>query len=179
MGQVEVFLGLGSNLGNREDNLRRALDLVGERIAIERTSSLYDTAPWGYLDQPRFLNCACSGSTSLRPLPLLKELKGVERQLGREPGFANGPRLIDVDILFYGREIISEPSLEVPHPRLAERAFVLVPLAEIAPDCLHPVTKTRVSELLQWLAGGPGEALDAVVQGVTLWAPPIPVGGDL
>ena len=177
MGQVEGYLGLGSNLGNREDKLRKALDLVGESVAIERTSSLYDTAPWGYMDQPRFLNCACSGWTSLQPLSLLKELKEIERHLGREPGFANGPRLIDVDILFYGREIINEPGLEIPHPRLAERDFVLVPMAEIAPDCLHPVMKSRVSELLEQLAGAAGDAVE-VVRGVTLWAPPISVAGS-
>ena len=172
MGGVEVCLGLGSNVGDREANLRIALGLLNQTVAIETTSSLYDTKPWGYEDQPRFLNAVCLGRTSLSPQRLLDEIKSVEGRMGRELIFAGGPRLIDVDILFYGREIVREEGLEVPHPRLEERAFVLVPLAEIAPDWVHPLLNIDVAEILRRLAGA-GEG----VEGVDLWAAPISIEG--
>ncbi len=174
MGQVRVYLGLGSNLGDREANLRYALELLGRGIALERTSSLYDTEPWGYEDQPRFLNCVCEGRTSLQPSALLAAVKEVERTVGRGPTSPDirwGPRIVDVDILFYGQQVIREPALEVPHPRLAERAFVLVPLAEIAPAHLHPVLKLTVAELLLRMSDSQGSALKEV----RLWAAPIPI----
>ena len=170
MGRIEVYLGLGSNVGDREANLRKALGLLGEHVAIETTSSLYDTEPWGYLDQPRFLNCVCLGWTSLSPLSLLEEIKSIEARMGREPTFAGGPRLIDVDILFYGQEIVREIGLDVPHPRLEERTFVLVPLVEMAPDCVHPLLNMKVSEVLRRLTH-----TDDSTQGVNLWAGPITV----
>lgn len=144
-----VFLGLGSNLGDSEENLRRALELIGRHVTLERVSSLYDTEPWGYHDQPRFLNCVCTGRTSLEPRPLLRALKDIETALGRVPTFRNGPRAIDLDILFYGDRVVSEPELEIPHPRLAERVFVLVPLTEIAGSLVHPVLGLAVSDLLE------------------------------
>jgi 2-amino-4-hydroxy-6-hydroxymethyldihydropteridine diphosphokinase len=176
MGPVMVYLGLGSNLGDREANLRHALELLSEDITLERVSSIYDTDPWGYEDQPRFLNCVCGGGTSLSPRELLVMVKGVERAIGREPSFHNGPRTIDVDILLYGQQRVIEAGLEIPHPRLVERAFVLVPLAEIAGDHNHPVLGLTVNELLQSM--GTGEQSTGIqTGGVRWWAPPISIQG--
>jgi 2-amino-4-hydroxy-6-hydroxymethyldihydropteridine diphosphokinase len=175
MEPVRVFLGLGSNLGDRGENLRRALELLGRDVALEKCSSIYDTAPWGYEDQGRFLNCVCEGRTGLAPRALLKAVKRVEGMVGRRPTFANGPRIIDVDILFYGECVVSEAALEIPHPGLVERAFVLVPLREIAAGYIHPVLNLTVSELAERLdQKGGGGALGAS-EAVKLWGGPIPV----
>ena len=174
MGPVMVYLGLGSNLGDREANLRRALELLSEDITLEKVSSIYDTAPWGYEDQPRFLNCVCVGWTSLSPRELLAVVKGVEKVVGREPSFPNGPRTIDVDILFYERRRVIEAGLEIPHPRLAERAFVLFPLAEIASEYIHPVLGLTVKELLQSMGAGEGSTGNPT-GGVRWWSPPISI----
>lgn len=146
-----VYLGLGSNLGDRDANLVRVLALLEPYIHLEETSSVYDTDPLGYSDQPNFLNCVCSGRTTLEPGALLESVKAVEQAMGREPSFANGPRLIDVDILFYGRRVVAGHGLQIPHPRLAERAFMLVPLAEIAARHVHPELNITVAELLDVL----------------------------
>lgn len=143
-----VYLGLGSNVGDRASNLRKALDLLTSAVAVDRVSSVWETEPWGVRDQPWFLNVVCRGETDLEPHPLLDLIKKIERQLGRQRTVRYGPRTIDVDILLYGRRIIRDPDLEVPHPRLAERAFVLAPLAEVAPDVVHPVTGKRVDEMV-------------------------------
>lgn len=153
---VAVYLGLGSNMGNRKDNLNKALDFLSQRLRIETISSVYDTEPVGNPNQPRFLNLVCRVYTTLAPEELLTLAKGIESKLGRGVGKSDAPRPIDIDILFYGNQVIETPELVIPHPRLVERAFVLVPLAEIAPDLRHPVIGRTINELLQGVAGTQG-----------------------
>jgi len=144
-----AFLALGSNLGDREANLQIAVQhLEGEEIRVLRRSSLYETAPQELLDQPWFLNAVVEVETSLFPMQLLARVREIERQMGRRRITPKGPRNIDIDILFYGRSRIATPELEVPHPRIAQRRFVLEPLAEIAPEFRHPLTGKTASEML-------------------------------
>ena len=157
---ITVYLGLGSNIRDRKDNLDKALELLSERLRINKVSSIYETEPMGNTNQPRFLNMVCEVSTNLGPKELLILAKSVESKLGRVFGNRNMPRPIDVDILFFGDEIINIPDLVIPHPRLTTRAFVLVPLAELAPDMVYPRNKKTVLELLN--------AVDKN-QGVSLW----------
>ena len=145
---IRVFLGIGTNLGDRERNLLEARAVLSQTLKIIKESSIYQTAPWGYLDQPAFLNQVIEAQTILSSLNLLDFLKESEKQLGRQANFRYGPRLIDLDILFYGNRIIQTPRLQVPHPRLTQRAFVLVPLAEIAPEFVHPQNKQTIAQLL-------------------------------
>lgn len=147
-----VYLCLGSNLGDRRKNLAQALDLLSEQVRVEKVSSLYHTEPIGYTEQPDFLNAVCRGSTELKPSQLLSFAKKIETAMGRVPSFKNAPRLIDIDILIYDGEIIESPALTIPHPRLAERAFVLVPFAEIEPELRHPITGKTVMEMLNELS---------------------------
>jgi len=150
---VPVYLGLGSNMGERQENLTLALDYISQRLRIEKKSSVYDTEPVGDAKQPRFLNMVCRVTTSLAPATLLTVLKGIESKMGRLPGPPNSPRPIDIDILLYGDQVIETHELKIPHPRLAERAFVLVPLVEIAPDLVHPVLKQSAKDLLRLVQG--------------------------
>jgi 2-amino-4-hydroxy-6-hydroxymethyldihydropteridine diphosphokinase len=143
-----VYLALGSNLGDRRANLRAALGAFEPDIHILQESALYETPPWGYADQPAFYNMVIKGTTCMEPDALLRFLKGLEGRLGRTESFRYGPRNIDLDILFHDELVINEPQLVVPHPRLHERAFVLVPLADVAPDLMHPVLHQTVRDLL-------------------------------
>ena len=133
-----VYLGLGSNLGDRRRNLAAALRHLQPLVRIDAVSRLYETDPVGKVDQPAFLNAACRGLTELAPLDLLRHVKEIERVLGRRPSERFGPRPLDIDLLLYGDRLIDEAELRVPHPELAKRAFVLVPLAELAADVQHP-----------------------------------------
>ena len=153
MSKSRVYIGVGSNLGDREANLKKAAELLGKVVEVKALSPLYDTAPWGVADQPRFLNGAVEVFTHLSPLELLAELKSIEIRLGRVESEENryGPRLIDLDIIFFGDEVIDLDELVVPHPSMHERAFVLKPLSDIAPDFIHPILKKSVSELLKSL----------------------------
>ena len=151
---VTVYLGLGSNMGERQDNLDKALDYLSQRLRVAEVSSVYDTEPMGNPEQPRFLNMVCQVNTMLKPKDLLTLAKGIERKMGRTPGKPNLPRPIDIDILFYGDEVINTPELVIPHPKLTQRAFVLVPLAEIAPDLVHPVNKKTIKEIIKEVKRG-------------------------
>ena len=150
---TRVAIALGSNLGDREDYLRSALDALTPSLDRLRISTFHDTAPVGVGPQPTFLNAAAVGETSLSARALLETLLAVERDLGRERPFPGAPRTLDLDLILYGDSIIDEaPSLIVPHPRFRERRFVLEPLAEIAPDWRDPVTGQTVEELLRLLS---------------------------
>jgi 2-amino-4-hydroxy-6-hydroxymethyldihydropteridine diphosphokinase len=144
-----VYLSLGSNLGDRTKNLRDAIAALAEAgVPVTRVSSMYETEPVDYLDQPWFLNCAVEAETELGSLELLHALRGIEAQMGSKKLVAKGPRLIDMDILLYGGEVIDTPELQVPHPRMHLRRFVLEPLAEIAPQVRHPVSGLTAVEML-------------------------------
>ena len=147
---TEAYVGLGSNLGDREGTLRRALELLREHVEVRAVSTLRETEPVGVVDQPRFVNAAARVETALSPRELLDVLLGVERELGRERRERWGPRTIDLDLLLYGDETVGEPGLTVPHPRLYERRFVLEPLAELDPALVVP-GRGPVRELLAGL----------------------------
>lgn len=157
---TRVFLSLGSNMGNRQENLDRALKLLSQRVRLGKSSSVYETDPVDYVNQPRFLNLACEVYTRLEPSELLALAKGIESKMGRS-GKTKEPRPIDIDILLYGDQIIDAPDLVIPHPLLHERAFVLIPLAEIAPETVHPLFNKTILALK--------EALTTPVQGVFKW----------
>ena len=176
---VTAYLGLGSNLGERRENLERAAELLFRspsealdhgrlkshgHLRLLRSSSVYETAPWGYANQPDFLNCVLEVETGLTPDRLLDITQGVEREMGREWSLRYGPRVIDLDILFYGAIIIEQANLQIPHPRLHQRAFVLAPLAELAPELTHPVLGLTTQELTDKVDGKGG---------VKFWGPPM------
>lgn len=144
-----VALGFGSNIGDRQHVLRAAVDAVATYVTVEAISPVYETVAAYVTDQPPFLNAAVIGVTSLNPMALLWNLKRLEIALGREPTFRYGPRRIDIDILFYGDQVIAGSELHIPHLRLQDREFVLRPLADIASDWRHPQSGLTVAEMLE------------------------------
>lgn len=149
---MKVYLGLGTNLGDKELNLHTAIDKINERIGkVTSLSAFYVTAPWGFSSENSFLNAACCVESGLSPFDILKETQAIERELGRMKKSVGGnysDRLIDIDLLLYGDLILHTPELELPHPLMTERRFVMEPLVEIAPEVVHPVLGKRLGELL-------------------------------
>jgi|SRR3989344_3222017 len=144
----QVYLALGSNLGDRRANLKHALEELSSKIKNMVTSPIYETEPWGVKEQPMFLNICIGGVTSLSPKALLKFINGIEQRLRKNVQIKWGPTEVDVDIIFYNQQIVHSPELVIPQLHLAERAFVLVPLADIAPDFVHPELKYNVKQML-------------------------------
>ena len=143
-----IYISIGSNIGDREENCRKAIKLLKENgIALKRESSLYETEPWGVKNQPKFINMAIEVETDKEPEELLRVLKEIEIEIGRKETVKWGPRVIDLDIIFYDDLILKTENLEIPHPLLHERDFVLKPLCEIAPEKKHPVTGKMVKEM--------------------------------
>jgi 2-amino-4-hydroxy-6-hydroxymethyldihydropteridine diphosphokinase len=150
MSTTTVYLSLGSNVGDREANVRAAIAaLPGIGARVTKLSSIYETQPVDYLDQAWFLNCVVEGETQMTPAELLRALRQIETAMGSRKEFPKGPRLIDIDILLYGDDTIDTPELQIPHPRMTLRRFVLVPLAEIAPTLRHPDWQGTTEQLLQ------------------------------
>lgn len=143
-----IFISLGSNMGDRQANLSAAIEALEPEVHPVACSLVYETPPWGYLDQQKFLNQVVKAETQLMPTDLLEYIKEIEEQQGRQETFRNGPRSIDLDIIFYDQEVIDSPPLTIPHPRMETRAFVLVPLADLAPHYQHPILGVSVIDLL-------------------------------
>lgn len=143
-----VFLSLGSNLGDRQKNLLAVENLLPPQVIVKERSPIYETEPWGYQEQPRFLNQVLSVTTSLSPWDLLTYLNDIEKSIGRKPSFRYGPREVDIDILLYGDQEIVQENLIIPHERLTERAFVLAPLADLAPELILPGSKNTIAGIL-------------------------------
>ncbi|RJR22736.1 MAG: 2-amino-4-hydroxy-6-hydroxymethyldihydropteridine diphosphokinase [Nitrospiraceae bacterium] len=145
----KIYIGIGSNLGRREENCKNAIRLLTEKgIAVIKRSSMIKTKPWGVTEQPDFINMAIEIETVLKPEELLHLLKKIEIEAGRQPAYRWGPRAVDLDILLYDDLVMKTPELDIPHPHIAEREFVLRPLAEIAPDLMHPVIRKSIKKLL-------------------------------
>ena len=158
-GETRVHLGLGSNLGDRKRNIERAVELLGGRMEVERVSRFYETPPMYEERQPPFLNAVCRCASPPAPRDLLRFIQEIEANLGRVPGPKNSPRPLDIDILLYGSLTLDEPDLAIPHPGIAERPFVLVPLAEIDAAVIHPITGKTAAEMLADLAPEPEAAV--------------------
>ena len=149
-----AYIGIGSNLGNREENCKKAITLLIENgVKVTKLSSIVETEPWGVRNQPEFINMAIKIETGLKPYELLGLLKNIESAVGRIPGPRWGARVIDLDILLYDDLVMKTADLEIPHPLISEREFVLKPLAEIAPDKIHPVLKKRITALFNDISG--------------------------
>jgi 2-amino-4-hydroxy-6-hydroxymethyldihydropteridine diphosphokinase len=146
--QHTIYLGLGTNLGDLPANFDHALQALSPQVVVTARSPIYETPPWGYLDQPSFLNQAVKAETDLSPGDLIAFLKRLEHELGRVQGLKNGPRLIDLDLLFYDDLSLELPDLTIPHPRIEGRGFILTPLADLAPDLRHPVLGKTIAEML-------------------------------
>lgn len=145
-----IYLGIGSNLGDKSTNCRQSVGLLRSKgILVTKESAPYETEPWGLKDQPGFINMAVEAKTDLQPLELLGALKEIEREMGREAGVRWGPRVIDLDILLYEDMVLSTEALTIPHPHLHEREFALEPLAEIAPTVMHPLMSKNIATLLR------------------------------
>lgn len=158
----EAYIGLGSNLGSSLDNLGTAISLM-RRFAVEvQPSPVYRTSPQGFRNQPTFYNSVCRISTRLTPFQLMGQLLEIEAVVGRRRTFRNAPRILDLDILLYNRLVIESPPLVLPHPRIAERLFVLRPLADIAPQLKHPVSGLTVGEML-WALPSQGDSMEEVM----------------
>lgn len=149
-----VYIALGTNIGQRAQNMRQALDELESILEVGERSPIYETPPWGLEDQPDFLNQVIRGETELEPVELIKALKEIEAEMGRVPTVRYGPRLIDLDLLFYDDLVFEADKLSIPHPRMRKRAFVLVPLADLAPDLVHPVYRKTVNEMLSEVDAG-------------------------
>lgn len=163
--RAKLFLGLGSNLGDRSGNLQEAIKALQARgIQPKTLSCVYETEPVGVLKQPKFLNAVCQAATALDPYEVLAAAKEVEALMGRHTTCRGGPRTIDIDILMYDELVMETEDLVIPHPRLHQRAFVLVPLADIAPDLVHPVLKTTVRQLLDQVQGKEGVNLQGILE---------------
>jgi 2-amino-4-hydroxy-6-hydroxymethyldihydropteridine diphosphokinase len=144
-----VWISLGTNQGERLENLSRAIKFLEPEVRVVDCSPIYQTEPWGFKDQPDFLNQIIKAETKLAPMELLKKLKSIEHELGRKETFRNGPRIIDLDILYFDKLILDLEDLQIPHPRIPERAFVLIPLADLAPELISPRSGKSVAEMLE------------------------------
>ena len=149
----DIYLGLGSNIGDKRAHIARAIGRIAELVTVRRVSSFYETAPVGFLDQDWFLNGVIELESEITARELAPLLLGLELEMGRRRDVSGGPRTIDIDILFHGSEVIDEQDLQIPHPRLHERLFVLAPLTELCPDFVHPILGITVAKLTQKLAG--------------------------
>ena len=159
MEKIEVYIGIGSNVGDLMANIEHGLKLLNREIKINQISSIYETVPVGFASQAHFLNCVCVGTTYLEPEELLLFLKDIEILVGRTKTFPGGPRVFDADLLFYGMFVSESLSLTVPHPGIKTRAFVLIPLCEIAHSLIHPVYCKTVFELLEEIQDTSGVVL--------------------
>jgi 2-amino-4-hydroxy-6-hydroxymethyldihydropteridine diphosphokinase len=148
---VIAYIGIGSNMGDREGNCRKAIELLAEAGRVMRVSSLYRTEPVGYHEQEDFINAVAEVETDLTPADLLRVCHAIEDRLGRKRGLRWGPRTADLDILLYGSQVVNQPGLAIPHPRMAVRKFVLTPLVEIAPDAINPQLQRTAAQLLDEL----------------------------